>query len=167
MSLDGKIAGPDDDVKWLEELPNPEKSDYGYGDFYKSVDTTIMGNSTYKMIQKFGGKFPYPDTINYVVTRDASLKDNADVSFTNDPVSLISELKSQEGADIWLIGGGQLNSVLWNEGLVDELHVYMMPIVLGEGISLFESLPKRAALKLLHSTSYSSGVCSLIYSIKK
>ena len=67
-SLDGKIAGSKDDVKWLEEIPNPEKTDYGYYDFYRSVDTTIMGNTTYKMIENFEGKFPYPDTKNYVAS---------------------------------------------------------------------------------------------------
>ena len=32
MSLDGKIAKLDDDVSWLDEIPNPDKSDYGYSE---------------------------------------------------------------------------------------------------------------------------------------
>jgi dihydrofolate reductase len=40
ISLDGKIAKPDRDVSWLDELPKPDHSDYGYAEFLSSVDTT-------------------------------------------------------------------------------------------------------------------------------
>ena len=50
ISLDGKIAKPDGDVSWLDELPKPDHSDYGYAEFLSSVDTTLMGNNTYKQL---------------------------------------------------------------------------------------------------------------------
>ncbi len=166
MSLDGKIAGPDGDVSWLDEIPNPGKTDYGYSQFYQSVDTTIMGNSTYALIKNFKGPFPYPTTKNYVASRKSG-KDNEQVSFTNDPVTLVRKLKNEPGKDIWLIGGGQLNTLLWNEGLIDELLIFVMPIVLGEGIGLFEAIPKQDQLTLVDSETYISGVVRLTYLIKK
>lgn len=45
ISLDGKIAKADGDVSWLDELPKPDHSDYGYSDFLSSVDTTLMGKN--------------------------------------------------------------------------------------------------------------------------
>ncbi|PLX03162.1 MAG: dihydrofolate reductase, partial [Marinilabiliales bacterium] len=59
MSLNGKIAKKDGSVGWLDNIPNPEKSDFGYKEFYDSVDTTIQGNSTYKQIISWGIDFPY------------------------------------------------------------------------------------------------------------
>ncbi len=64
MSLNGKIADRNGSVEWLEKLPNPENEDYGYVEFTETVDTTIMGNSTYQQIISWGIEFPYPNTKN-------------------------------------------------------------------------------------------------------
>ena len=167
ISLDGKIAGPNDEVDWLDKLPNPDKLDYGYHEFYTSMDTTIMGRKTYDMIETFGGEFPYPNTVNYVVTRDEQLKDNENVKFINDDMMpFVLSLKEREGKDIWLVGGGQLNTSFWNAGLIDEVMVFVMPIVLGEGVDLFGQWPKTQELKLIDSEVYSTGVCKLVYEVK-
>jgi dihydrofolate reductase len=72
-SLDGKIARKDGDVKWLDEFSDPEQMDYGYNDFLNSIDTTLMGNNTYKQLLGFGIDFPYRGKTNYVFTRNARL----------------------------------------------------------------------------------------------
>lgn len=59
ISLDGYIAKPDGDVEWLKKVPNPDKIDYGFSEFYKTIDTTIMGNNTYKEILGFNIPFPF------------------------------------------------------------------------------------------------------------
>ncbi|MCE7993863.1 MAG: dihydrofolate reductase [Roseivirga sp.] len=165
-SLDGKIAGPDDDVKWLEELPNPDKSDYGYFDFYAGVDTTIMGNTTYQWIKRQDMPFPYGGKQNYVLTRNGSLKDNEEVTFLSDDIAQrITELKREEGKDIWLIGGAGVNQFCLEANLIDEIRVFVMPIILGEGVSLFADGYDRQQLRLTSSTAYSSGVCELRYSV--
>ena len=46
QSADGYIADKAGRVEWLEKIPNPENTDYGYQDFYQDIDTTIMGNRT-------------------------------------------------------------------------------------------------------------------------
>lgn len=43
ISLNGKIAKANGDVEWLNSIPNPNKNDFGYSEFYHSVDTTIQG----------------------------------------------------------------------------------------------------------------------------
>jgi dihydrofolate reductase len=68
MSLNGKITKTDGRVTWLETLPNADKMDYGYADFYESVDTTIQGFNTYKQVLDWGIDFPYADKKNYVIT---------------------------------------------------------------------------------------------------
>lgn len=164
MSLDGKIAGPDDDVSWLDQIPNPDQSDYGYGEFVKEIDTTLMGGNTYRWIMNQDIPFPYPDTDNFVLTRDAGLPDNEHVSFINDNhVERIKAIKSAEGKDIWLIGGAQANRLCLAAGIIDELRVFVMPVILGEGITLVQPEDQRQSLELADSKTYQSGVVELRY----
>ena len=163
MSLDGRIAGPEDDVTWLDELPNPDQSDYGYHDFIKSVDTTIMGNTTYQWIKRQAMAFPYPDTTNYVLSRSRQ-ESTDEVTFVNGNVpELIKQLKEEKGKNIWLIGGGGANQVCLDAGLIDEMRVFVMPIILGEGIPLLADGYERCGLRLVSSSTYSSGVVELRY----
>ena len=166
MSLNGKIAGPDGSVDWLEAIPNPDKSDYGYGGFYKEIDTTIQGCNTYRQLLSWGIPFPYPDKKNYVITRKGEVGNTEDVTFIREsPIEFLRELKQQPGKDIWLIGGGEINTLLLNAGLIDQMEVFVMPIILPEGIELFGSIPSETSLTLLRSESFSSGAVLLTYEV--
>lgn len=166
ISLNGKIAKADGSVHWLESIPNPEKSDYGYYDFYNSIDTTIQGYNTYKQIVDWGIDFPYADKKNYVLTRKQELTNNKDVDFIKEnPIDFIKRLKSDKGKDIWLIGGGQINTMLLSAQLIDDIYLHVMPIIIPDGIELFEHIPKETKLNLISSKNYSSGVVELKYSV--
>ena len=166
-SLNGKIAKSDGSVHWLEAIPNPDKLDYGYAAFYESIDTTLQGYTTYQQIMDWGIDFPYANKKNYVLTRKQGLNNTKDVDFiTTKHLDFIKELKKQNGTDIWLIGGGQINTLLLNEGLIDEIRVFVMPIILPGGIELFELLPKETELILVESTAYATGVVELRYAFK-
>lgn len=166
ISLNGKIAKADGSVEWLEAIPKPDGSDYGYNAFYNSVDSTIQGHNTYKQIVGWGVDFPYKGKTNYVLTSDTSMKDNKDVKFiTADHVQFITELKEKNGGDIWLIGGGKTNATLLNAKLIDELYVFVMPIILNEGIDLFDTLLNDKSIELKSSRSYSTGVVEMIYQV--
>lgn len=163
-SLNGKIAAKDGSVEWLETMPNPEKLDYGYADFYKSIDTTIQGFKTYKQIIDWRIDFPYKESKNYVFTRNKKHQNTEHVEFISENhIRFVNKLKAQKGKDIWLIGGGQINTIMLNAGLIDEIQVFIMPIILSDGIGLFEVLPKQTLLKLIGSKTYSSGVVELTY----
>ena len=56
--------------------------------------------------------------------------------------------------------------MLLNENLIDELIVHIMPIILPDGIELFELIPKETFLKLINSKSYPTGVVELVYQIE-
>ena len=165
MSLDGKIAKLDDDVSWLDDIPNPDKSDYGYYDFYEKIDTIIMGNGTYKFVQSMDIEYPYKGKSSYVITRDSSLNDNEDVKYVlgKDAIDLVQSLKANGKEDIWVVGGGQVNTLLANADLIDELMIYVMPIVIGEGIPLFGKGLDQKMLTIKSSQVFTSGVVELIY----
>ena len=165
MSLDGKIAKLNDDVSWLDEIPNPDKNDYGYYDFYGGIDIVIMGNATYRFVQSMDVEYPYKGKKSYVVTRDTSLKDNEDVAFVSGEriIEIVQDCLENSNQNIWLVGGGQVNTLLANKGLIDELIVHVMPIVIGEGIPLFGDGLNQKMLTLKSSKEYASGVVELTY----
>ena len=166
-SLNGKIATPDGSVDWLEAIPNPEKIDHGYADFYQSIDTTIQGNKTYKQIISWGIDFPYSDKKNYVFTRSEGFVNTENVSFiSNNHMDFVRQLKQEEGKDIWVVGGGQLNTMFLNEMLLDEIYVFVMPIILSDGIDLFESLPKETKLNLIESKTHATGAVEIKYKVR-
>ncbi|WP_077920636.1 dihydrofolate reductase family protein [Spirosoma sp. 209] len=162
-SLDGYIARPDGRVDWLEAIPNPDLLDYGYDDLLAGIDTTLMGNSTYQVVLGMEGEFPYADKINYVFSRSAR-PDAPYVQFVaEDPVAFVRSLKQTDGQGIWLIGGGQINTILLNAGLIDELIVSVAPIVLGAGIPLFGDGATETPLTLVSSQAFDTGFIQMIY----
>ncbi len=166
-SLDGMIAKADGSVDWLEELPNPDQLDYGYFDFYDGIDTTIMGNKTYQQVLGFDVPFPYNGKANYVLTRNEALTKDENVEFiSKDPIETLHNLKESEGKDIWLIGGGAINTLLLNNGLIDQVIVHVMPVILGDGIPLFNKEAKVSTLKLIESKSYPTGVIEMRYDLE-
>ena len=158
-SLNGMIAKADGDVSWLDAVPNPDSSDYGYFDFYKSVDTTIQGYSTFKHVHDMGIVNPYPDTKNYVFTRKKNLSQVEGFQFINEGhIALVQKLKKEPGKDIWLIGGGQLNTLFLKEKLLDEILMFIMPVIIPDGILLFENNTTEKSLHLKDTITYQSGV---------
>jgi dihydrofolate reductase len=163
-SLNGKIAQKDGSVDWLESLPNPDKLDYGYKEFYDSIDTTVQGYSTYNQIINWGIPFPYADKKNYVITQKQNLQNTEHVEFiSQNHIPFIENLKKQKGKDIWLIGGGQVNTFLLNANLIDEIQVFIMPILLSPGIEIFEGFPNEKLLQLKESKSHPTGAVELKY----
>ena len=57
-SLDGHIATSEGGLDWLNEVPNPEQSDYGFADFMSGIDAIVMGRNTFETVRSFG-VWPY------------------------------------------------------------------------------------------------------------
>ncbi|MBK7867705.1 MAG: dihydrofolate reductase [Ignavibacteriales bacterium] len=162
-SLDGYIARPDGDLDWLTKAPNPEKDDFGYNTFLESVDTTLMGNETYKWLLNEGVEDPYPGLKNYVFTRTKK-ESNGFVEFvTDNPASFVKTIREGEGKDVFLVGGGGIVSPLLAAELIDEIHLIIVPVFLGRGIPLFPAQMKD--LNILFNTvdvvKHSNGFVSI------
>lgn len=167
ISLDGKIAKPKGEVDWLDDVPNPDKLDYGYMDFYSSIDTVLMGNTTYQQVLGFDVPYPYPGIKSYVFTRNSELKADENVTYISENIpAFIADLKKQEGKDIWLVGGGELNSLLLKHRLIDEIFIFVMPVLLGGGIPVFNDEIDTNALQLVDSQTFKTGVIGLAYKVK-
>ncbi len=165
-SLDGYIAKEDGNIEWLENLPNPTNSDYGYHDFYKHIDTTLMGYKTFEFVKSMDASSHYAKTKNYVFTHRKNLAPEQYFTFINNPVPFTKKLKMESGKDIWLVGGGEINSLLLSNGLIDQMIISIIPIVLGTGLRLFPDARSEGALNLIKQVSYPSGIVSLYYDSK-
>jgi len=165
-SLNGKIADANGSVAWLEKIPTPDDCDYGFAEFFKSIDTTIQGNRTYEQVLGWGIDFPYKGKKNYVLTNDPVAKEQEDVEFIPEKhFETITSIKKSEGKDIWLIGGGQANTFLLSNGLIDEIHQFIMPIILPSGIDLFYGKPAETMLEIIDLKRHSSGVVEVRYKV--
>ena len=106
-SLDGYIATKDDSLEWLFNVEG--EGDNGYSEFYETVDTILLGKRTYDWImEQDSEEFPYKNKQCYVFTR-SSIEDTEDVKFINEDVTkFVNKLKSEQGKNIWIAGGGGL-----------------------------------------------------------
>lgn len=66
VSLDGVIARPNGDVDWL--FTDFTDEDYGYSDFFDSIDVVLMGRKTYEQILEFG-EYPYKGKMALIFSR--------------------------------------------------------------------------------------------------
>ena len=168
-SLDNYIARTDGNVEWLDSpdylIPD---EDYGYNNFYKSIDTTLMGNSTYKALLGFNVPFPYPDASNYVFSRSANNQDTEHVNFVSGNIlDFVQELKNKKGKDIWLIGGAKINTLFIANDLIDKIILTIIPMTLGQGIPLFEGQAKETKFDLETCKYYDNGFVQLTLRKKK
>ena len=159
-SLDGYIAKKDGGVDWL-----PENSPSGYEKFYKSIDTIIMGKTTYDQILTFG-EYPYGDKKSYVFTRSNDQNKDENTQFVNNVEKLVKDILSNPGMDIWLVGGSQIISTFMNLGFVDEIILSIIPVVLGNGIPLFVDIQKETKFDLVQTIDYDA-LIELHYKILK
>lgn len=160
-SLDGHIARRDGGIDWLFD-----DGDYGMSEFYASIDTTLMGGETYRLALKLGMAV-YPDKTNYVFTRQPGPVRAPHVAFVReDIVGFTRRLKEQDGKSIWLVGGAAMSRPLIEAGLVDEIILSVHPIVLGDGIALFEKLAKSIRLDLVSTRSFPSGLVQTRYAVR-
>jgi dihydrofolate reductase len=163
-SLDCYIAREDGGIDWLFT-----DDDYGYTKFYDSVDTIIVGRKSYDQSLAFE-EYPYKGKSVYVFTRKKVRKNSNEqgVEYIDTNIQdFVTSLTQSIGKDIWLIGGGEIVSVLLNAGLVDEIILSIHPIILGTGIPLLRDIQKEVNLKLENSLSFDSGLTQLYYKVLK
>jgi len=160
-SLDGFIAGPEDDLSWLFT-----DSDYGFTDFFEEVDTLIMGRGTYDVVRSFG-KWPYPDKANVVVTRrqDLEVDTPGTTVWNGDLRELMASLLEDGAESVWLVGGGELVKSMLDLGLVQRITVSLHPILIGGGIRLFPKGFPTTHLELEEAIRYDNGLMQLVYQV--
>ena len=162
MSLDGYIATQDDNIDFLSMVED-DGQDYGYSDFINTVDTVILGRKTYDKVISFGVGFPHADKETYIITRTPRSDIGSVKFYTENLKELVFGLKNKSGKNIFVDGGAQIVNELLREDLIDEFYISIIPILLGDGISLFKNGRPELKLKLVSSTSFKKGLVQLYF----
>ncbi len=162
VSLDGFIEGPNGEYDWC--FTDPE---YSLEEFFKRIDTIFVGRKTYEVSSAMEGGPPgFPKFKEYIFSTTLDqVKEGATLIKSNIKTE-VGKIKAKRGKDIWLFGGAGLTTSLMNLGLIDELSLAVYPILLGSGKPLFNNIRERAALKLLNTKTFSTGIISLTYSLQ-
>jgi dihydrofolate reductase len=164
-SADGFIARPDGDVGWLDR-PTP-KGMYGMGEFYKSVDTCLLGRKTYEVAVGFGMPQGYSGKKNYVFSRTLKSAPHPSIQVVSNVARFVRSARKQTGKDIWLTGGAELVAAFLDAGEVDEFIIHVIPVLIGEGIPLIAPRHREVKLKLVGSKAYPDGVLQVHYRVGK
>jgi Dihydrofolate reductase len=163
-SLDGYIATEDDSLEWLFKIEG--EGDNGYSEFYSTVDTILIGRRTYDwIIDKEKDEFPYKNKKCYVFSKSEK-GNNENIEFINqDVVEFTNKIKTLDGGNIWLVGGGNLLNSFIKERLVDEFIITISPTLIGRGIPLFKKNDFELELKLKDVKRFNQFV-QLYYEVK-
>jgi len=159
-SLDGYIARENGSIDWL-----PELAESGYDIFYKSVDTVIMGKTTYDQVLTFG-EYPYKDKKSFVLTRNTNQNKDENTEFVSDIEKFVKDGFPGTGENIWLVGGAQIISSFLKQGSIDEIIISIIPILLGKGIPLFKNIENETKLEFVKTEKYGQLV-DLYYKVLK
>jgi dihydrofolate reductase len=166
MSLDGYIATKSNSIDFLS-LVEHEGEDYGYQDFVDSVDTVIIGRKTYQKVIDMGFDYPHTDKEVYIITRNTKAKHNTFNFYSGDLPSLLRRLKKQSGKHIYCDGGSEIANELMKHNLIDELIISIIPVLLGDGIRLFNNGRPEHILTLVSANPFNKGLTQLHYKINK
>lgn len=148
-SIDGFIADEHGGIDWLETNSKQERIDTSYDDFYKDIDTVILGRTTYDQVvnELSPDYYPYADSFSYILTSQET-KNTDNKLFTNQSVvDLVETLLQKPGKNIFIVGGTSIITPLIIANLIDEYQLATIPVILGAGIPLFDKFSQPLILK--------------------
>jgi len=162
-SLDGFIADEQGAYDWI-----PADSSIDFAAYLEKIDTLLMGRGTWEIMQTPEARAVLDGMKTYVVstTLDASTCPEVTV-ISSDVEETVEALKSEEGKDIWLFGGGVLFRSLLEAGLVDRVEVGVIPALLGSGIPLLPGSAAHTKLELHSEETFASGIVLLKYDVAR
>ena len=159
-SLDGFIARANGDFDFL---PEGGGEPHGYNEFIASVDAIVIGRNTFEKVLTLGA-WPYGDKRVVVLSThpiDLSAAGGGAVEqMAGPPAEIVSQLAATGAQHLYVDGGITIQGFL-RAGLIQRLIITRVPVLIGDGIPLFGTLPRDIRLRHVATRHYPSGlVCS-------
>lgn len=171
ITVDGFVARPNGDLDWMTLDIDNKLRDY-VDSFTDSFDTILMGRKMAEGFVSYWTKevdnpqnpwvfiarrmVDYPKIV-FTKTLDKSPWPNT-VLAKGDIVDEVNRIKAEPGKDIVVYGGATFVSSLLKHNLIDEMNLWVNPVAIGEGMTIFKGLGDKFELKQLDATPYVCGV---------
>jgi dihydrofolate reductase len=159
-SLDGFIAGPNGEIDWI-----PNDPDIDFASLLKQFDTLLMGRRTYETLPSTEG---LEGKRIVVFSRTLRPEEHPGVTVARDLEAEVKRLRSEDGKDVWLFGGGELFRSLLELDCVDTVEPAIIPVILGGGVPMLPSPGVQRRLRLTgHRVYPKSGIVLLEYAVRR
>ena len=163
-SVDGFIARPNGDLDWL---PEGCGEPHGYDEFIASVDAIVIGRKTFEKVLTLG-PWPYGDKRVVVLSTrpvDLSMAGGGVVEqMAGPPSEIVSRLAASGAHHLYIDGGATIQGFL-RAGLVQRLIITRVPVLIGDGVPLFGTLPRDVRLRHVATRHYPSGLVQSEYHV--
>jgi dihydrofolate reductase len=166
-SLDGFIAGKDDDLAWLLKYDGMDLGEHDYNRFLEGIATIVMGRGTYEFLAARPEPWPYGGQRVIVVTSSPVDAPKGALETRRDIEALIEELRRLDDGNVWMLGGGRLQMAFLERGALDEIEIYVMPDLIGGGVPLFPPTGLTASPRLLSAKTLDRGCVRLHYAFDR
>lgn len=161
ITLDGFLAAPDGGVDWMFGRPSAPEDDTVVQGVMKHIGAVVGGANRTRTIEE--GEIPYGGMLNvpvFLMTHTAQEpieRDGIIYTFVVDDIADAVDRASRAAGDQWVsLLGGSISRQCLQLGLVDELHLDVAPVLLGDGISLFGGLGQHIELERIETSAYAS-----------
>jgi dihydrofolate reductase len=164
-SVDGFIARTNGD---LDFLPEGGGEPHGYVEFMAGIDALVIGRKTFETVLAFP-VWPYGDKrtvvlsntpLDFSVVRDGNVE-----QMSGPPAEIVSKLAAGGAHNLYIDGGITIQRFL-RAGLIQRLIITRVPVLIGDGIPLFDSLPRDIRLQHVATRHYPSGLVQTEYVIR-
>jgi dihydrofolate reductase len=175
VTLDGYFAGANGDFSWAHGENKDAEFDAFVGENASGEGRLLLGRITYQLMASY---WPTPRAIKNDpivaegmnrMTKVVFSRTLEQVSWNNtnlvkgDIASEVRRMKKEPGEGMVILGSGSIVSQLAQEGLVDEYHVVVNPVILGKGRTMFDGIKEKLNLTLTKTRAFSSGKIFLCY----
>jgi dihydrofolate reductase len=164
-SLDGFLARPDGSFDFLPSDGGGEAG--GFSAFFATVDALVMGRNTFEVV---GGmkEWPYGDKHLVVLSHRpldlSGAPPGKAEQMSGEPADLVARLAARGFHRLYVDGGLTIQSFL-RAGLVDRITVTRVPVLIGQGIPLFGSLPRDVRLRHVATRTIPDGLVQSEYEV--
>jgi dihydrofolate reductase len=163
-SVDGFIARPNGELDWL---PAGGGEPHGYDEFIASVDAIVIGRKTFETVLGFA-EWPYGDKRVVVLSSRpvdlSAVRGGVIEQMGGPPGEIVSRLAAAGAKHLYVDGGITIQGFL-RAGLVQRLVITRVPVLIGEGIPLFGSVPRDIRLQHVATRHYASGLVQSEYRV--
>jgi dihydrofolate reductase len=163
-SLDGFIARLNGSFDFLPECGGEP---HGYNEFIATIDALVIGRNTFETVLAFP-EWPYGDKRVVVLSSRpidfSKVRGGVVEQMGGPPAEIVSELAASGAHHLYIDGGITIQNFL-RAGLIERLIITRVPVLIGEGIPLFGTLPQDVRLRHVATQHYPSGLVKSEYEV--